>query len=489
MTTPAVWTDASRWAAEEFGNAQLGDARRVKRLVALATGAAAHPDGRITAVFPRDADRQGAYDLLANEHVTAEAVAASATRAAIGRAAGQPFAFVPLDGSSVRLTDRQARRGTGPVGKHSTRARGLQLLTALVVTPDGVPQGVCDQRFWARPAPAAKPRGFGRWSPAEQRRWRERRKAARRRRAPEVKESSRWGEALAAVETAFDTYGDGVQPWSQLDRGGDVDTMLRKAATDDRLLTVRAGQLERVLADGRTVRATAAEAPVLGTHTLEVAARPGRPARHARLAVRACPAVLRADGEHGPAALWLVIAEEVSPVAAGQTPLRWVLWTTYPADALEAAALVLDGYGCRWRVEEYFRALKRGGCDLERTQLHHPDRVRTWAVILGSVAMRIARLTHLARTEPDRPVDGELTRDELDALILLQRPPGWRVGSTPTLGQAVRWLGMMGGHSGRPSAPPAGATVLGRGLERVIVAAEVLRAQREKVARELASKK
>jgi hypothetical protein len=31
--------------------------------------------------------------------------------------------------------------------------------------------------------------------------------------------------------------------------------------------------------------------------------------------------------------------------------------------------------------------------------------------------------------------------------------------------------------------------VLGRGLERVIVAAEVLRAQREKVARELASKK
>jgi hypothetical protein len=53
----------------------------------------------------------------------------------------------------------------------------------------------------------------------------------------------------------------------------------------------------------------------------------------------------------------------------------------------------------------------------------------------------------------------------------------------------VRWLGMTGGHSGRPSAPPAGATVLARGLERVVFAAEVLRAQREKVAQELASKK
>ncbi|HEU4536846.1 MAG TPA: IS4 family transposase [Polyangiaceae bacterium] len=489
MTTLEGWADASGWAAEEFGAARLGDARRTKRLVRLAAGAAVRPDGRITAVFPHSADQQGAYDLLANQHVTAEAVAASATRAAVRRAAGHPFAFVPLDGSSVRLTDRRARKGTGPVGKHSTRARGLQLLTALVVTPDGVPQGICDQRFWTRPAPVPKPRGFGRWRAAEQRRWRARRKAARRRRAPAIKESSRWGEALGAVDTAFDTYGDGVQPWPQLDRGGDVDRLLRAAVEGDRLLTVRAGQLERGLADGRTVRATAATAPVLGTHWLEVSAQPGRPARLARLAVRACPAVLRAEGQAGAAALWLVVAEEVSAVAAGQTPLRWVLWTTYPADALDAAALVLDGYACRWRVEDYFRALKRGGCDLERTQLHHPDRVRTWAVVLGSVAMRIARLKHLARTEPDRPADGELTRDELDALILLQRPPGWRVGETPPLGQAVRWLGMMGGHSGRPSAPPAGATVLGRGLERVVFAAEVLRAQREQVAHALAPKK
>jgi hypothetical protein len=38
-----------------------------------------------------------------------------------------------------------------------------------------------------------------------------------------------------------------------------------------------------------------------------------------------------------------VTAEEVSPVPARQTPLRWVLDTTWPADELAAAALVLDG--------------------------------------------------------------------------------------------------------------------------------------------------
>jgi hypothetical protein len=116
-------------------------------------------------------------------------------------------------------------------------------------------------------------------------------------------------------------------------------------------------------------------------------------------------------------------------------------------------------------VEEYHRTWKRGGCHVERTQLRAPERIRTWATILGSVAMRLARLTHLSRTAPEQPADRERTRDELDALILLHRPPGWRPGETPTLGQAMRWVGVLGGHSGRPSAPPAGVTMLGWGPE------------------------
>jgi hypothetical protein len=485
MPAPACWTDSLRWAEQEFGAARLGDARRTKRLVAVAAAAAERPDGRITAVFPDDAGRQGAYGLLANADVTAEAVLRSAAAAAVRRAAGEPFAFVPVDGSSVRLADRAARKGTGPLGRHGRSGRGLQHLAALVVTPDGVPQGLCAQHFWARPESDPRPRGFARWRRAARQRWATARRAARKRRPAARKESALWAEVLAAVDAAFAAHGDGLVPWPQLDRGADLGSLLAAAASGGGLLTVRAGQLRRRLADGRTLDEASARAPTLGAHWLEVPARPGRPARRAHVAVRAAAVRLRGAA----AALWVVVAEEVSAVAAGQAPLRWVLWTSYPADTLAAAALVLDGYACRWRVEDFFRALKRGGCDLERTQLRRPERVRLWAAILSSVAMRVARLKHLARTEPQQPADQELTRDELDALILLHRPPGWRPGETPTLGQAMRWVGVLGGHSGLPSAPPAGATVLGRGLERVAIAAEVLQAQREQLGVELAPKK
>lgn len=103
--------------------------------------------------------------------------------------------------------------------------------------------------------------------------------------------------------------------------------------------------------------------------------------------------------------------------------------------------------------------------------------------------MRIARLKHLGRTEPERPATDELTRDELDALIVLHRPPSWRPGRTPTMGQAMRWVGVSGGHRGRRSAPPAGATVLARGLEQVVTAAAVRRAQRALMAEDLAREK
>jgi hypothetical protein len=54
-------TSVARWAEEEFAHARLGDARRTRRLVAIAAGAAANPAGKVSAVFDRAKDREGAY--------------------------------------------------------------------------------------------------------------------------------------------------------------------------------------------------------------------------------------------------------------------------------------------------------------------------------------------------------------------------------------------------------------------------------------------
>jgi hypothetical protein len=108
--------EARKWAREEFGFAELGHAARTKRLVTMAGGALRKPAGKVSEVYETDAQRQGAYDFLEGSQVSAEAVTAACVAASVKRCCGQPFVFVPVDGSSVSLTDREGQKGLGAVG-------------------------------------------------------------------------------------------------------------------------------------------------------------------------------------------------------------------------------------------------------------------------------------------------------------------------------------------------------------------------------------
>jgi hypothetical protein len=94
-----------QWAVAEFGRAELGDVRRGRRLVQIAAGAAKRPSGKVSAVFERACDREGAYDFLESAHVSASSVAERAFRSTVDRAQKQSGTdvYVPVDGSvSVR---------------------------------------------------------------------------------------------------------------------------------------------------------------------------------------------------------------------------------------------------------------------------------------------------------------------------------------------------------------------------------------------------
>src|ERR1700733_11957367 len=104
---------AARWAEGEFGRAQLGDVRRTRRLVMMAAMASRRPSGKVSAVFDRAPDREGAYDFLESPLVTAAAVAESAFAATAERARGQKRVFVAIDGSSLALGDYAGSKGFG----------------------------------------------------------------------------------------------------------------------------------------------------------------------------------------------------------------------------------------------------------------------------------------------------------------------------------------------------------------------------------------
>src|SRR5450432_1420613 len=77
---------AGRWSEETFGKTALGDIRRTRRLVSMARAAATRPSGKVSTVFDRARDREGAYDFLENPHVNPAALAESVFAATVARA-------------------------------------------------------------------------------------------------------------------------------------------------------------------------------------------------------------------------------------------------------------------------------------------------------------------------------------------------------------------------------------------------------------------
>lgn len=122
-------------------------------------------------------------------------------------------------------------------------------------------------------------------------------------------------------------------------------------------------------------------------------ARPGRAARTATLEIRALRVQPRAPWRPGkgagndPCGAWAVEVREDAP-AAGATPLRRLLLTSWDCSDGGGAAKVAGAYAARWLVEEYHKALKTGA-GIERAQLADAAAVTRLLGILAVVAARL----------------------------------------------------------------------------------------------------
>lgn len=461
---------AAAWALEEFGLARLGDARRTKRLVAMAAGLAEHPGGTVTKAFRTSAERQGAYGLLEDERILAESLIDAAGEACARRCAAEPLVLVPVDGTSATLTDTGGRKGFGPVGPYHLHVLGLKVLSAIALRPDGTPLGLCAQRLWMQP-PAGSARRSRRicdWLRVEQ------------------KQTQHWIDVIKAVAVRLGQHAPTTRFWFQIDRGGDAWPILQALAKlAPHWFTVRARNRRVRCARGRSwLRPVLARHPVLGGSIVEVPPTSKRPGRLAHLTLHATRVVLVLRDRHTrrrwPFELYAVWAHEVGTAPRGEAPLDWMLLTNIPVETLAEVQRVLDGYTMRWRLEDVHKTWKSAGCQMEASQLRSQAAVSKWATLLFTVAVRIERLKHLARTAPDQPASVELSAYELHALRLLKRKEKKRTETVPvampTIEQAVRWIADLGGYTGTSSGGPPGSITIRRGFERVSAAATALEA-------------
>jgi hypothetical protein len=471
------------WAVEEFGHAALGDARRTARLVAMTERLAGCAHGRVTTTFAIEAERQAAYRFLENPDILQESLADAAGVACARRSAAFPFVLVPVDKTSATLTDPHGLKGFGAVGPSNREARGLLALSAVGVSPDGETLGLLAQRTWMRPPP--RPRRRRKRSRQERARHANQRKRANRKRPTTQKETQHWIEVIAASARRCEEYASPSRCWFQLDREGDAWSILLALRASGHRWTVRSARNRRVQQPGggtRLLRDVLADQFWLGAVGLDVAAGPKRTARRALLLVTCREVVLDLrdprSSRHTGLGVQAVWATEVGTCPPGETPLDWVLLTSRPVATLAEAQEVLEAYSARWKIEEVHRTWKSGGCQIEATQLHSEAAVAKWATLLFVEATRVERLKTIARASPDQPASVELSALEIRALVLLKRRQKKRTevvpDTMPSIGQAVQWMADLGGYTGKSSGGPPGSVTIGRGLVRVVAAAEVL---------------
>lgn len=452
--------------ADEFRGGDLGDARRAKRLPALAATLARFPAASIPAACRGWAETIAAYRLLGCEDFAPEALVAPHREATAARCAAHRCVAVIQDSTEMDFSHLKCATGLGPLNDHHRRGFFLHSLQAL--SEDGVPLGM-----WGAQVILRDDATF--------------RSTATRKRKPICeKESRRWLDGyLAASELArrlpqreivsiSDREGDIYEvfaAWAQAAGGPRAEWLIR--ANQDRALDgVEEG-------DPAKLFAALAAAPALGEVEFEMKARRGtrkvkgstvvslRSARTVRQTVRVLEISprppFRKGGRPAPVTFRAVLAEETDP-PAGQEPVRWLLLTSLPVKTLKDARRIIRLYLRRWDIEVFHRVLKTG-CRVERLQLKSGRALINAVMIYAVIAWRILWLTRLGRQCPDLPCG--IVFDEAEwksACAVVKRPA---TAGEPTLGEFIKIVGKLGGHLGRKGDGPPGPQSVWLGLARV----------------------
>jgi len=448
-----VVLSAQLWAAATYASARLPDERLNLRLVQTASLLAAKPQDSITQACQDWAAAKGAYRLVENDRVTLADLIEPLSVSTALRCADLPVVYAVQDTTTLNFNQLKSVPDLGPISH--TETRGIFLHSTLALRRDGVPIGLLDMYMWCR-----DPNDRGR--------------KHRRKQLPiEEKESRKWLQGVCAARSAL----EGVRPERRprivhvCDREGDVHEVFAEIVGGGDGAVIRCAQNRRVTTEEDERIGLAHEIvrqqPLLGTMSVKLPKTAKRPERDAVLELRACRQTLRPEASkhplRGPVPLTLVEVREVG-VPDEMAPLHWFLWTTEAAQTEAEVRNIAEIYALRWIVEEMHLVLKQG-CNVEKLQFGTAERLMKAIALYGPIAVRIVQLTKLVRREPDAPCTIVLSEDEWRALwIYYGKPFPLREHGPPTLIEAVRLIGKLGGHLGRKGDGMPGVRVMWRGL-------------------------
>jgi Transposase DNA-binding/Transposase Tn5 dimerisation domain len=441
------------WAEQVATAANLPDERLQSRMTTILVDLLEHPSASIPQATGDEGQAKATYRFYANARVITEDILHGFATETAQRCLDHDVVLSVQDTTTLNYTGLHSIPELGPIDSGGL-ARGVHLHTTLALTTSGEVIGILDQQYWARPQKGQP--------------------------GPEEKESNKWINGIDASRAIlYETAGDRPVPRvvHVMDREGDTYEVMMTVEDAGDSAIIRCAQNRRIDDPLAKAHEAVRSQPVLCRKHIEVSRKAGVPTRYAQVEVRSMPVTLVPDLAKYPHAwpmTWnLVEVWEPAPPAETE-PVHWLLWTLEAAATAAEALEVVRKYTCRWPIEDVHLTLK-SGCKVEALRLATWDGLEKAVTMNSAAAARIVSLRDLARETPEAPALEVLSEDEVEVLVCRFGKKKMKPTEL-TIGQAVLWIGRLGGHLNRKGDGMPGVRTLWRGLHDLTLLAAGFRA-------------
>jgi hypothetical protein len=446
------------FAQANFGQLDLGDERRTRRLVQSVEEMCRHPGGTLPDKLNQPADLRGFYRLMNRSEVTHKALMdghTAQTRRSI-EALGSGTVLLLHDATELDYSSKKSLAGRlGQIGQ-GTR-QGYICHNSLAVRADtNETLGLCSQILHHR-AKVSK----------NEKAWQKRQRQDR--------ESRLWVNGAKSSGPAP----AGVRCVDVSDSLSDTFEYMAFEVTQGRHFVLRAREnrhLAKPVSGPSCLFEAVRQFATAGEYQLQVAYAPPqktgrkpRPGRRERTTtvkvafgpVRIAPPCKRLGEYHTkPLDQWAVrVWEPVTP--AGEQPLEWILLTNCSVLTFKDALERIHWYEKRWIVEEFHKGMKTG-CSIEALQFEKIERLEPAIALISAVATTLLRLRDAARA-PDaetRPATQVVDPVYVETLTAHY---GKRLGPRPMVKAFYMHVARLGGHQNRKADGFPGWLTLWRG--------------------------
>ena len=175
------------------------------------------------------------------------------------------------------------------------------------------------------------------------------------------------------------------------------------------------------------------------------------------------PAILNKTKALKPShAVSVIYAAEETAGTDGER-IAWFLMTNGPVEHFEAAYEQVCRYTQQWKIE-WFHYVLKSGCTVEKLQERTIDKTTVLVLMYSIIAAAIMNLTYIAWLQLALPYAVYFEEAEWGLLYRAANKTKKTPEKPYTIGEAVHYLGQLGGPKRAPSDGPPGVKTIWAGL-------------------------